>query len=61
MKDRTLALAGIFQAAELVRQALINLGIDETRLIARGVGPLAPFCSEGNCEERVELVLIQQD
>jgi hypothetical protein len=54
-------LARSVRRAELVRQALINLGIDEARLVAQGVGPLAPLCSEGNCEERVELVLIQPD
>jgi hypothetical protein len=47
--------------AERVRQALINQGIDEGRLAAQGVGPLAPLCSEGNCEERVELVVREQN
>lgn len=43
--------------AELLRQRLIELGIDGTRLEARGVGPLAPACDIANCAERVELVL----
>lgn len=43
--------------AQTVRQQLINLGIAANRLIARGVGPLAPACIGDNCEERVELVL----
>ncbi len=47
--------------AELVRQALIRMGVNQTRLVAQGVGPLAPLCIEGNCEERVELVVQQQN
>ena len=43
--------------AEEVRSALIARGIDEQRLIARGVGPLSPLCSTDNCAERIELVL----
>lgn len=43
--------------AQTVRQGLINLGVDGSRLLARGVGPLAPSCVGENCPERVELVL----
>lgn len=45
--------------AQTVRQQLINLGVDSSQLIARGLGPLAPSCEAGDCLERVELVLIQ--
>ncbi len=45
--------------AQTVRQRLINLGVDASRLIAYGLGPLAPSCAEDNCSERVELVLRQ--
>ena len=45
--------------AQTVRQQLINLGVGSSQLIARGLGPLAPSCSAGECLERVELVLIQ--
>ncbi|MEX2130787.1 MAG: DUF4892 domain-containing protein [Pseudohongiellaceae bacterium] len=45
--------------AEAVREALSGLGIDEDRIVAQGVGPLAPRCAEGDCDERVELVLQQ--
>ncbi len=43
--------------AQTVRQQLINLGVESSRLIARGLGPLAPSCAGDNCRERVELVL----
>lgn len=43
--------------ANSLRQALIAAGIDGQRIEAAGVGPLAPACSEGNCAERIELVL----
>jgi hypothetical protein len=43
--------------ANSLRQALIAAGIDAQRIEAAGVGPLAPFCASGNCEERVEMVL----
>ncbi len=45
------------QRARSVRDALIARGIDGRRIVARGVGPLAPLCSEGDCRERVEMVL----
>lgn len=40
-----------------LRQALIAAGIEAQRIEAAGVGPLAPFCASGNCEERIEIVL----
>ena len=43
--------------AQTVRQGLINLGVDGSRLLARGIGPLAPDCAAENCSERVVLVL----
>lgn len=43
--------------ANSLRQALIAAGIDAQRIEAAGVGPLAPTCASGNCEERIELVL----
>lgn len=43
--------------AQTVRQRLINLGVDGSRLMAHGLGPLAPNCAEDDCSERVELVL----
>ena len=42
--------------AETVRQSLLERGIDAGRLIARGLGPLAPLCATADCAERVELV-----
>lgn len=43
--------------ANSVRQALIAGGIDAQRIEAAGVGPLAPNCASGNCDERIEIVL----
>jgi hypothetical protein len=43
--------------AQTVRQQLINLGVAANRLVARGIGPLAPACVADSCAERVELVL----
>ena len=43
--------------ANSLRQALIAAGIEAQRIEAAGVGPLAPLCASGNCEERVEIVL----
>ncbi|NKB31857.1 MAG: DUF4892 domain-containing protein [Pseudomonadales bacterium] len=45
------------QRANVLRQLLIGRGIDGNRIIARGVGPLAPSCNEDVCDDRVELVL----
>ena len=47
------------QRANVLRQLLIGRGVNANRIIARGLGPLAPGCSGGNCEDRVELVLQQ--
>ncbi len=43
--------------ANSLRQALIAAGIGAQRIEAAGVGPLAPFCATGNCQERIEIVL----
>lgn len=43
--------------AELLRQSLIERGVSADRLVARGVGPLAPVCNIASCAERAELVL----
>ena len=43
--------------ANSLRQALIAAGIEAQRIEAAGVGPLAPNCASGNCEERIEMVL----
>jgi hypothetical protein len=44
--------------AQSVRQSLLSSGIDSGRLMARGVGPLAPHCDRTQCEQRIELVLM---
>jgi outer membrane protein OmpA-like peptidoglycan-associated protein len=43
--------------ANSLRQALIAAGIDARRIEAAGVGPLAPSCANGDCKERIEIVL----
>lgn len=43
--------------AQTVRERLLAAGIDPQRVLAKGVGPLAPVCRQGSCEARVELVL----
>ena len=43
--------------AEWLREALISAGVDAARITAAGVGPLAPACNEGDCAERMEMVL----
>tara|TARA_B110000858_G_scaffold198463_1_gene265317 strand:+ start:15616 stop:16611 length:996 start_codon:yes stop_codon:yes gene_type:complete len=43
--------------ANSLRQALIAAGIEAQRIEAAGVGPLAPNCIDGNCAERIEIVL----
>ena len=43
--------------AKLLRQVMIDRGIDASRISAQGVGPLAPVCVGSACEQRVELVL----
>ena len=54
-------MARTLQRAEQVREELIRRGVDGSRLVAQGVGPLAPLCTEGNCAERVELVMRLED
>ena len=36
---------------------LVEEGINESRVIAQGVGPLAPSCLQAPCSQRVEIVL----
>lgn len=43
--------------AQFLKQQLVDMGVDGDRLVARGVGPLAPGCELADCENRVELVL----
>ena len=43
--------------ANLLRQAMIDRGIDASRISAQGVGPLAPECVGSACDQRIELVL----
>ena len=43
--------------AENVRRQLIARGVQASRLVAEGVGPLAPVCEIVECSERVELIL----
>ena len=45
--------------AEAVRLHLISLGVIESQLIPRGLGPLAPLCAQEQCAERLELVQVQ--
>ncbi len=45
--------------AETVRQRLIEAGIDGSRIVAAGVGPLAPYCRPGPCGQRIEVVVRQ--
>ena len=43
--------------AEQVRAGLVARGVSRSRLVAQGVGPLAPLCLDSDCSERVELVV----
>ena len=52
-------LARSTRRAEAVRRHLIALGVDESQLVPRGLGPLAPLCSRQRCADRVELILMQ--
>ncbi|MBT8146188.1 MAG: DUF4892 domain-containing protein [Gammaproteobacteria bacterium] len=54
-------IARSLRRAERTRDLLIERGVDASRLTARGVGPLAPLCSENDCAERVELVVRPPD
>jgi hypothetical protein len=47
--------------AQLIRELLIEKGIDGSRVTAAGVGPLAPFCALSDCSDRIELVVMQID
>lgn len=55
--DLDTLLARSMRRAETVRQQLIELGVQANRLVATGVGPLAPACEAAECAERIELVL----
>lgn len=46
--------------AQELKAALVAAGAAESRLIAAGIGPLAPSCGSPPCAERFELVLIAQ-
>ena len=43
--------------AQVIRSRLIVNGVQASRLVAEGIGPLAPACEIAECAERVELVL----
>lgn len=43
--------------ANALRQALIEAGIEASRIEAAGVGPLAPACAGQACDGRIEMVL----
>ncbi len=45
------------QRADTVRQVLLAEGIAGDRVLAQGVGPLAPSCNGADCAQRIELVL----
>ncbi|HBW84513.1 MAG TPA: hypothetical protein DEF79_10790 [Gammaproteobacteria bacterium] len=45
--------------AEAVRSHLIDLGVDESQLVSKGIGPLAPLCAHEQCADRIELVLVR--
>jgi outer membrane protein OmpA-like peptidoglycan-associated protein len=47
--------------AQLIRELLIEKGIDSARVKAAGVGPLAPSCALSDCRDRIELVVMQTD
>ncbi len=51
-------LARSIVRAEAVRLHLIALGVDESQLVSKGVGPLAPLCAHRECADRIELVLV---
>lgn len=50
-------LARSASRAQFLKQQLVDMGVASDRLIAQGIGPLAPGCEIANCENRVELVL----
>lgn len=45
------------QRAINLRQELVNRGVDGDRIVAQGVGPLAPACAIDDCAVRMEMVL----
>lgn len=45
------------QRAQNLVNRLTEAGINEARVLAQGVGPLAPSCLHAPCSERVEIVL----
>lgn len=51
-------LARSSRRAEAVRRHLITLGVKDSQLVSRGLGPLAPLCAQERCADRVELVLM---
>ena len=51
-------LARSSRRAEAVRRHLIILGVKDSQLVSRGLGPLAPLCAQERCADRVELVLM---
>ena len=55
--DIAILLQRSMQRAAALKQQLVNQGIQESRIEVRGVGPLAPICSSGNCSQRLEMVL----
>lgn len=44
------------ERAQRVVAQLVAAGVDASRIEARGVGPLAPYCRPGPCSQRIELV-----
>ena len=50
-------LARSTQRAQNLVSRLVEAGINERRVLAQGVGPLAPLCLQAPCSERVEVVL----
>lgn len=50
-------LARSTQRAQNLVNRLIEAGINAPRVLAQGVGPLAPLCLQAPCSDRVEVVL----
>lgn len=55
-EDTDILLARSQERAEQLLQRLVEEGINASRLEAYGVGPLVPYCLQGPCHNRVELV-----
>ena len=47
--------------AQLIKAVLLEKGIEDGRIEAAGLGPLAPSCALSDCSDRIELVLIQSE